>query len=110
MTARVYNVADWYGAQRARAMRGKAPRLAVQRGIYLRQSADGRWDVLISERRFGKWGKPEWVCPPGPLQTARAAALTAWRQHKLPLLWTYAGERRVRPFYEGVSEPQAVPA
>lgn len=110
MTAHVFTRADWHHARRRRAQRGEAPRLAVTRGICLRQAPDGRWFVGVYEQRYGKWSKPEWLCEPTTLKQARAASLSAWRRCGLPIFWSYAGERGFRPFHEGVNEPQAVRA
>ncbi|WP_426265161.1 hypothetical protein [Sphingomonas sp. PWP1-2] len=105
MSARIYWGAAWKRARDLRASRGKAPRLAVRRAILLRQGANGSWIVGIHEWRFGIWKPPTWLCGWSTLPDARKAALDAWDQHRLPLLWAYHGERNMRPFFRNLNEP-----
>jgi hypothetical protein len=103
--ARVYPPACWARARAARAVRGKAPRLAVRRSILMRQSKSGTWSVGIFEWRFGKWQKPEWLCGSAPFEEARGAVDKAWHRYRLPMAWGYATDTHLRPFLLGSSEP-----
>lgn len=105
MSGRVYWPDEWRQARERRAASGRAPRLAVRRSILLRQAPEGEWVAAIYEWRFGKWKQPTWLCGRTALPQARRAALAAWEEHRLPLLWAYADEVGVRPFYPGLSEP-----
>jgi hypothetical protein len=103
--ARVYSAACWARARAARAVRGKAPRLAVRRSILMRQSKSGTWSVGIFEWRFGKWRKPEWLCGSVTFEEARATIDAAWKRYRLPMAWGYAADKHLRPFLFGASEP-----
>ncbi|MDY7525848.1 hypothetical protein [Sphingomonas sp. 10B4] len=105
MTARVFGIERWRDARVNRARVGKAPRLAVRRTILLRQTVAGSWAVTVQEWRFGMWKQPEVLCRGVPLPKARATALAAWRDRRLPLLWAYL-DNNTRPFHEGRSEPR----
>lgn len=106
MSARVYWGGSWQRARELRASRGQAPRLAVRRAILLREGANGRWVAGIYEWRFGRWKPPIWLCGWCTLAEAREAALDAWDQHRLPLLWAYHDERGMRPFFRDLNEPK----
>ncbi|MEN2786076.1 hypothetical protein ACFOKI_06690 [Sphingomonas qilianensis] len=105
MTARLYSPTDWARARARRAIRGKAPRLAIRRSILMRQSKSGAWSVGIFEWRFGKWQKPQWLCGSVSFQDARETVSDAWQQYRLPVAWGYAADDRLRPLLFGFSEP-----
>ena len=106
MTGHVYPQSEWFKARAARARAGKAPRLAVIRVILLRQRTDGRWGVMLYERRYGKWSKPEWLCPMTSYGEARAATMKAWRKYRLPIAWAERNDTLLHPFRFGDSEPR----
>lgn len=107
MTAKIYWGKAWREASEERVRRGKAPRLAVRRAIVLRQGSKGRWIAGLCEWRFGICKAPTWLCGWTTLPEARAAALETWEAKRLPLLWAYNGERRMRPFFRDLNEPSA---
>lgn len=105
MSALVYPVAAWAMARSARAKAGRAPRHAVARWIVLRQAPCNGWAVLIHERRYGVWKKPEWLCRPTTLAAARSVVRTAWDQYRLPIAWVPKEGRQLRPFSFDHLEP-----
>ena len=107
MSAQIYWGKAWREASEERVRRGKAPRLSVRRAILLRQGPNGNWIAGLCEWRFGICQEPTWLCAWTTLAEARTAALDAWEAKRLPLLWAYHGERRMRPFFRGLNEPSA---
>jgi hypothetical protein len=101
----VYSVAHWQRAREIRARSGRAPRLAVQRVILLREVEGGRWAAAVHQFRFGRWSGPEWICPAASLADARAAALAEWSMCGIPVVWAYRDDGSMRPFYAGLNEP-----
>ncbi|MEG8058011.1 hypothetical protein QP150_16155 [Sphingomonas sp. 22L2VL55-3] len=99
MTAQVYPSSAWYLARSARALAGKAPRLAVIRAIVIRERQDRGWCVELVERRYGVWKKPEWLCIGTTLDEAKTVAEKAWRKHRLPVALVPPGGRHMRPFH-----------
>jgi hypothetical protein len=106
MTGQVYPTSAWLRARAARASAGRAPRLAVTRMIVLREYADGRCAVCLQERRFGVWQKPEWLSGVTTYAKARAAVETAWRRHRLPVVFARFGERTLHPFH--INRPRPI--
>lgn len=106
MSARIFGPADWAAARKRLAARAKGPTRTIQRGIYLREHADGRWSVAIFVWRHGKWSKPQIVSNPTTYRAARSAMVDAWRSTSLPLFYSRAGQKAAYSFRPGISEPK----
>lgn len=99
MGAVVYPAPEWHRARARRAAAGRAPRLAITRTIALRESSSGAWSVSIITRRFGVWGKATRLCAPTSFDAARAVAVEAWHQYRLPVARVLYADHKMRPFY-----------
>ncbi len=105
MSAHVFGPADWVAARRRLSAQAKGPSRTIQRGIYLREHADGRWSVAIFVWRHGTWSKPQIVSEPTTYRAAREAAVGAWRSTSLPFFYSRAGRKGAYCFRPGISEP-----